>query len=123
MSLAGPPKMNKIGAMADDEFTLSWTVEEIDSLGVPKDGTATTVPNVPGNLQPMSTSRQDQYRSVGEGTLWDLYLPEYFGGSQIVLNPNDDAIASDGTVYRCIGQTMRQGSSGRLLVPVQRRAR
>lgn len=102
-------------------FTVSVTSTTTDSRGFSHRGTPTTVPNVPGNLQPMSTTRRTTYKAESGGTLWDLYLPTHFAGSVLTIPVGHDFTASGGTVYRALGEGLPQGDSGRQLVPVERR--
>jgi hypothetical protein len=121
--IGAPPKMNRIHPLSSDEFTIRITTIEQSASGFPSRAEPTAIVSVPGNLQAMSTSRQMQYASESQGTLWDLHLPEYFNGVLLSVLVGWDIVDSAGNVYRCIGETMVQGDSGFQTVPVQRRDR
>ena len=123
MTLKPPPKMNRIGPMAADEFQIRTYNGTTTASGFPIPDTANMLPSVPGNLQVMSTSRQVQYQAVSEGTLFDLFLPEFYAGSALVIAASTEFVASDGTVLQSLGAGMPQGSSGRQVVPCQLRDR
>lgn len=82
---------------------------------------ASSVENVPCDLQPMATSRAMLYKAASAATLFDLFLPDRREGQLLPLAVGvGTRFVVGGVVYNALGDGMMQGNTGRQRVPVQR---